>query len=107
MLRRVNLKNFVHFKEKQELELSSNNPNLFVGGSSRKKTVVLELIRRSLHSKINSSLTIRVNPSLIAYVFCTFSNDSTDITDLKDYESNVISGMLVDGEQTVSEDDAT
>ena len=105
MLRRIILKNFVHFEEKQDLELPSNSPILFVGASSSGKTAVLELIRRCLDSKINCSLTTRANPILTAYAFCTFSIDSTNITDIKDYDSKVISGILVDGEQTVGEDD--
>ena len=107
MLRRIILKNFVHFEKEQKLELPSNSPILFVGASSSGKTAVLELIRRCLDSKINCSLTSRANPSHTAYVFCTFSIDATNIicTDLKDYDSKVISGILVDGEQTVGEDD--
>ena len=104
MLRRIILKNFVHFEEKQELELPLNSPILFVGASPSGKTAVLELIRRCLDSKINSSLTSRANPSLSAYVFCTFSIDTTNITNFKDYDSEVKTGMLVDSKQTVSED---
>ena len=105
MLRRIILKNFVHFEEKQDLELPSNSPILFVGASSSGKTAVLELIRRCLDSKINSSLTTRANRGDTAYVLCIFSIDATNITDLKDYGPVVISGILVDGKQIVSEDD--
>lgn len=93
MLRRMILKNFVHFGEKQVLDFtdSENEPILFVGASSTGKTAALELIRRCLESKINSSLTSRTNPKSIAYVFCEFR------TDLAFCEPTVITGFLVDG----------
>ncbi|XP_022298017.2 uncharacterized protein LOC144617478 [Crassostrea virginica] len=93
MLRRMILKNFVHFGEKQVLDFthSENEPILFVGASSTGKTAALELIRRCLESKLNSSLTSRTNPESIAYVFCEFK---TDLTFCKD---TVITGLLVDG----------
>lgn len=93
MLRRMILKNFVHFEEKQVLDFtdSENEPILFVGASSTGKTAALELIRRCLESKLNSSLTSRTNPESIAYVFCEFK---TDLTFCKD---TVITGLLVDG----------
>nr|XP_022298017.1 uncharacterized protein LOC111107224 isoform X1 [Crassostrea virginica]XP_022298019.1 uncharacterized protein LOC111107224 isoform X1 [Crassostrea virginica] len=93
MLRRMILKNFVHFGEKQVLDFtdSENEPILFVGASSTGKTAALELIRRCLESKLNSSLTSRTNPKFIAYVFCEFQ------TDLKYCDSTVITGFLIDG----------
>lgn len=93
MLRRMILKNFVHFGEKQVLDFtdSENEPILFVGASSTGKTAALELIRRCLESKLNSSLTSSTNPESIAYVFCEFR------TDLTFCESTVITGFLIDG----------
>ena len=92
MLRRMILNNFVHFGEEQlDFTKSENEPILFVGASSTGKTAALELIRRCLESKLNSSLTSRTNPESIAYVFCEFR------TDLKFCESTVITGFLVDG----------
>lgn len=91
------LENFVNFKERSVLDFSKTKygPNIFVGASSTGKTAVLELIRRCMDIKLNSSLTNRCNESETAYVFCEFENT------FDNYEGTIISGMIVD---TVHED---
>lgn len=93
------LENFVHFTERSILDFSKTKygPNLFVGASSTGKTAVLELIRRCMDIKLNSSLTNRCDESKTAYVFCEFEKAS------RSYEPIVISGMIVD---RLHEDDA-
>lgn len=64
MLRRMVQHNFVHFKDRIAFDFSKtgNGPSIFVGGNSKGKTAALELIRRCMDSKLNSSLTNRFNP---------------------------------------------
>lgn len=92
MLRGIVLENFVHFSERFALDFSKSNhgPNIFVGASSTGKTVVLELIRRCMDIRLNSSLTNRCDESKTAYVFCEFENAYDN------YEGTIISGMIVD-----------
>lgn len=92
MLRGMVLKNFVNFKERYFFDFSKigNGPYIFVGASSTGKTAALELIRRCMGDKLNSSLTNRCNPNEIAYVFCEF------YTDIPDYGPTVISGIIVE-----------
>lgn len=93
MLRGMVFENFVHFKQRSILDFSKSEygPNIFVGANSTGKTAVLELIRRCMDRKLNSSLTNRFNESETAYVFCEFENTF----DTK-YGPTVISGMTVD-----------
>lgn len=65
MLRGMVLKNFVNFKERYFFDFSKigNGPYIFVGASSTGKTAALELIRRCMGDKLNSSLTNRCNPN--------------------------------------------
>lgn len=93
MLRGMVFQNFVHFKERCTFDFSKteNGPNLFVGASSTGKTAALELIRRCMDSKLNSSLTKRLKPDENAYVFCEFKNETTC------YGPTVITGMIVEG----------
>lgn len=92
MLRGMVLKNFVNFKERYFFDFSKigNGPYIFVGASSTGKTAALELIRRCMGDKLNSSLTNRCNPNKIASVFCEF------YTDIPEYGSTVISGIIVE-----------
>lgn len=92
MLRGMVLKNFVNFKERYLFDFSKigNGPYIFVGASSTGKTAALELIRRCMGDKLNSSLTNRCNPNEIAYVFCEF------YTDIPEYGSTVITGIIVE-----------
>lgn len=92
MLRGMVFENFVHFSERFDLDFSKTNhgPNILVGASSTGKTVVLELIRRCMDIKLNSSLTNRCDESKTAYVFCEFEKTNGN------YEPTVISGMIVD-----------
>lgn len=92
MLRRMVLENFVHFSKRFDLDFSKSNhgPNILVGASSTGKTVVLELIRRCMDIKLNSSLTNRCDESKTAYVFCEFENAYDN------YKGTIISGMIVD-----------
>lgn len=98
MLRGMVFENFVHFTERSILDFSKTKygPNIFVGASSTGKTAVLELIRRCMDIKLNSSLTNRCDERKTAYVFCEFEKES------QNYETTVISGMIVD---RVHEDD--
>lgn len=100
MLRGMVLDNFVHFKERFVLNFSKakNCPNFFVGASSTGKTAALELIRRCMDRKLNSSVTNRYSESETAYVFCEF--------DIKngEYGPTVISGMIVDKTQESREE---
>lgn len=77
MLRGVVLKNFVHFKNRFIFDFSKTKqgPIIFVGASSTGKTAALELIRRCMDRKLNSSLTNRYDDSKIAYVFCEFRDE--------------------------------
>lgn len=95
------LKNFVHFEKRFVLDFSKkeNGPNIFVGASSTGKTAVLELIRRCMDRKINSSLTNRFNESETAWVFCEFGLENGK------YGPTVISGMIVDGTQPLPGND--
>lgn len=101
MLRGMVLENFVHFEKRFVLDFSKqeNGPNIFVGASSTGKTAVLELIRRCMDRKINSSLTTRFNESETACVFCEFGLENGK------YGSTVISGMIVDGTQPLPDND--
>lgn len=93
MLRGMVFQNFVHFKERCKFDFSKteNGPNIFVGCSSTGKTAALELIRRCMDCKINSSLTKRLDPDENAYVFCEYNNETTC------YGPTVIIGMIVEG----------
>lgn len=93
--------NFVHFEKRFVLDFSKkeNGPNIFVGASSTGKTAVLELIRRCMDIKINSSLTNRFNESETAWVFCEFGLENGK------YGPTVISGMIVDGTQPLPGND--
>lgn len=101
MLRGMVLENFVHFEKRFVLDFSKkeNGPNIFVGASSTGKTAVLELIRRCMDRKINSSLTNRFNESETAWVFCEFGLENGK------YGPTVISGMIVDGTQSLPGND--
>eukprot|EP00105_Crassostrea_gigas_P004106 XP_011417217.1 PREDICTED: uncharacterized protein LOC105320823 [Crassostrea gigas] len=92
MLRGMALQNFVHFEKRFVLDFSKtkNGPNIFVGASSTGKTAVLELIRRCMDSRLNSSLTNRANSNEKEYVFCEF------YLDIDKYGPTVITGMIVD-----------
>lgn len=92
MLRGTVLKNFVKFKERYFFDFSKigNGPYIFVGASSTGKTAALELIRRCLDDKLNSSLTNRCSPNEIAYAFCEFC------IDIPVYRSTVITGIIVE-----------
>lgn len=92
MLRGMVLQNFVHFEKRFVFDFSKtkNSPNIFVGASSTGKTAVLELIRRCMHSRLNSSLTNRAHSNERAYVFCEF------YLDIDKYGPTVITGMIVD-----------
>lgn len=100
MLRGMVFQNFVHFKERCIFDFSKteNGPNLFVGCSSTGKTAALELMRRCMDSKINSSLTKRLNPDENAYVFCEFENETTC------YGPTVITGIIVEGKHESNPD---
>lgn len=95
MLRGMVLDNFVHFKKRFALNFSKAEhcPTFFVGASSTGKTAVLELIRRCMDRKLNSSVTNRFNKSETAYVFCEFDIENGE------YSPTVISGMIVDKTQ--------
>lgn len=101
MLRGMVFENFVHFEKRFVLDFSKkeNGPNIFVGASSTGKTAVLELIRRCMDRKINSSLTNRFNESETAWVFCEFGLENGK------YGPTVISGMIVDGTQPLPGND--
>lgn len=101
MLRGMVFENFVHFEKRFVLDFSKkeNGPNIFVGASSTGKTAVLELIRRCMDIKINSSLTNRFNESETAWVFCEFGLENGK------YGPTVISGMIVDGTQPLPGND--
>lgn len=92
MLRGTVLKNFVKFKERYFFDFSKigNGPYIFVGASSTGKTAALELIRRCMDDKLNSSLTNRCSPNEIAYAFCEF------YIDIPVYGSTVITGIIVE-----------
>lgn len=100
MLRGMVFQNFVHFKERCKFDFSKteNGPNLFVGCSSTGKTAALELIRRCMDCKINSSLTKRPKPDENAYVFCEYNNETTC------YGPTVIIGMIVEGKHESNPD---
>lgn len=100
MLRGMVFQNFVHFKERCKFDFSKteNGPNLFVGCSSTGKTAALELMRRCMDSKINSSLTKTLNPDENAYVFCEFKNETMC------YGPTVITGMIVEGKHESNPD---
>lgn len=100
MLRGMVFQNFVHFKERCKFDFSKteNGPNLFVGCSSTGKTAALELMRRCMDSKINSSLTKTLNPDENAYVFCEFKNETMC------YGPIVITGMIVEGKHESNPD---
>lgn len=95
------LENFVHFTERSKLDFSNTKygPNIFVGANSTGKTSVLELIRRCMDIKLNSSLTNRCDENKTAYVFCEFENASGK------YGPTVISGVIVDREHEDNVDD--
>lgn len=96
MLRGMVQENFVRFQERMVFDFSrnKNGPNLFVGASSTGKTAALELIRRCMDSKLNSSFTNRFNPQKIAYVFCEFG------IDFDGYGTTAITGTIVDATDT-------
>lgn len=98
MLRRMVQHNFVHFKDRIAFDFSKtgNGPSIFVGGNSKGKTAALELIRRCMDSKLNSSLTNRFNPDKKAYVFCEFH------IEINQYGCTVITGMIVDNKENRS-----
>lgn len=89
------MKNFVQFKNRFIFDFSKTKqgPIIFVGASSTGKTTVLELIRRCMDRKLNSSLTNRYDDSELAYVFCEFRNERVK------YGPMVISGMIVEKKQ--------
>lgn len=92
MLRGTVLKNFVKFKERYFFDFFKigNGPYIFVGASSTGKTTALEIIRRCMDDKLNSSLTNRCSPNEIAYAFCEF------YIDIPEYGSTVITGIIVE-----------
>lgn len=92
MLRLMVLQNFVHLKKTFFLDFSKtkNGPNIFVGASATGKTAVLELIRRCMDSRLNSSLTYRAHSKERAYVFCEF------YLDIDKYWPTVNTGVIVD-----------
>lgn len=92
MLRGMVLKNFVKFKERYFFDFSKigNGPYIFVGASSTGKTAALEIIRRCMDDKLNSSLTNRCSQDNIAYAFCEF------YIDFPAYGSRVITGIIVE-----------
>lgn len=100
MLRGMVVENFVHFKERCKFDFSrtENGPNIFVGPSSTGKTAALELMRRCMDSKINSSLTKRFDKNENAYAFCEFKVDTPC------YGSTVITGMIVEGKHESNPD---
>lgn len=84
--------NFVNFKDRLVFDFSKNKngPSLFVGASSTGKTAALELIRRCMDDKLNSSLTTRYNQNKKAFVFCKF------YIHFADFGHTVITGMVVE-----------
>lgn len=95
MLRGMVQHNFVNFKDRLVFDFSKkgNGPNLFVGASSTGKTAALELIRRCMDDKLNSSLSTRYNQNNKAYVFCEF------YVDFADFGHTVITGMIVENDK--------
>lgn len=88
MLRGTVLKNFVKFKERYFFDFLKKY--IFVGASSTGKTTALEIIRRCMDDKLNSSLTNRCSPNEIAYAFCEF------YIVIPEYGSTVITGIIVE-----------
>lgn len=98
MLRTITLKNFVHFKDKTVIQLTTSNIpanpnrnrkkkteksqngtnycnslNIFVGANFCGKSTIIELIRRCMTHEINLLKTKSYDNESVAYVFCKFS----------------------------------
>lgn len=98
MLRTITLKNFVHFKDKTVIQLTTsinpansngnqnegaeesnhgigdcNSLNIFVGANFCGKSTIIELIRRCMTHEINLSKTKAYDNKSVAYAFCKFN----------------------------------
>lgn len=98
MLRTITLKNFVHFKDKTVIQLTTSNIpanpngnrkkkteksqngtdycnslNIFVGANFCGKSTIIELIRRCMTQEINLSKTKAYDNVSVAYAFCKFN----------------------------------
>lgn len=90
MLRTITLKNFVHFKDKTVIQLTTSNIpanpngnrnrtdycnslNIFVGANFCGKSTIIELIRRCMTHEINLSKTKAYDNESVAYAFCKFN----------------------------------
>lgn len=90
MLRTITLKNFVHFKDKTVIQLTTSNIpanpngnrngtgycnslNIFVGANFCGKSTIIELIRRCMTQEINLSKTKAYDNESVAYAFCKFN----------------------------------
>lgn len=98
MLRTITLKNFVHFKDKTVIQLTTSNIpanpnrnrkkkteksqngtdycnslNIFVGANFCGKSTIIELIRRCMTHEINLLKTKSYDNESVAYVFCKFN----------------------------------
>lgn len=90
MLRTITLKNFVHFKDKTVIQLTTSNIpanpngnrngtdycnslNIFVGANFCGKSTIIELIRRCMTQDINLSKTKAYDNESVAYAFCKFN----------------------------------
>lgn len=98
MLRIITLKNFVHFKDKTVIQLTTSNIpanpnrnrkkkteksqngtdycnslNIFVGANFCGKSTIIELIRRCMTHEINLLKTKSYDNESVAYVFCKFN----------------------------------
>ncbi|XP_062621600.1 uncharacterized protein LOC134283158 [Saccostrea cucullata] len=95
MLKAMVYENFVHFKDRFSLDFSKtkDKPYFFIGASSTGKTAVLELIRRCMKSKLNTSLTNRFDVTKTAYAFCQFEvKDDENI-----FEPDTLTGYIIEG----------
>ncbi|XP_062573969.1 uncharacterized protein LOC134235816 [Saccostrea cucullata] len=78
MLRSVVFKNFVHFRDVQEVQFE-RGPTFLFGGNSTGKSAILELIRRSMTTSCNAMISNPFNPTKIAFVFCKFDLSTADL----------------------------
>ncbi|XP_052278057.1 uncharacterized protein LOC127876692 [Dreissena polymorpha] len=76
MLKNICFKNFVVFRNEEDIEFRAQCPYIFIGENGSGKSAVFEGIRRCLKADMNTSVSKPCNPKEVSYFICRFKLDN-------------------------------
>ena len=89
MLRTVHIKNYVKFKDYQDLDFSGDGPFIFIGENASGKSSVFEGIRRCLKLECSTSISTVPDRNIPSYFICGFDTKSRSVENEK-----IVSGIV-------------